>query len=80
MADETPLHAILVLSSFAPETMAAGLLRVVSGDESFGQVIATNKNNTVVLVSQPADSDGAIYVFVRGTESGSLSLSQKIVR
>ena len=50
----------------------------VSGDESFGQVIATNKNNTVVLVSQPTDSDGAIYVFVRGTESGNLRFSQKI--
>ena len=34
-----------------------------SSDESFGQVIAVNKNNTVVLVSQPTDSDGAIYVF-----------------
>ena len=49
-----------------------------SSDESFGQVIAVNKNNTVVLVSQPTDSDGAIYVFIRGTESGSLRFSQKI--
>ena len=49
-----------------------------SSDESFGQVIAVNKNNTVLLVSQPTDGDGAIYVFVRGTESGSLRFSQKI--
>jgi len=49
-----------------------------SGDESFGTVIAANKQNSVVIVSQPTDEDGKIYVFTRGTESGSLRLFQTI--
>ena len=49
-----------------------------SGDLSFGTVIAANKQNTTVLVSQPTDSDGKIYVFNRGFESGTLVLKQII--
>jgi len=49
-----------------------------SGDESFGTVIAANKQNSTVLVSQPSDGDGKIFVFTRGTESGSLNLLQTI--
>jgi hypothetical protein len=49
-----------------------------SGDESFGTVIAANKQNSTLLVSQPTDGDGKIYVFIRGTESGLLRLSQVI--
>ena len=49
-----------------------------SGDESFGTVIAANKQNSIVLVSQPSDGDGKIYVFSRGSESGSLKLLQTI--
>ena len=49
-----------------------------SGDESFGTVIAVNKQNTTVIVSQPTEDDGKIYVFTRGTESGTLNLSQTI--
>ena len=50
----------------------------ISGDESFGTVIAANKQNSTVLVSQPTDEDGKIYVFTRGSESGTLSLAQII--
>ena len=49
-----------------------------SGDLSFGTVIAANKQNTTVLVSQPTDGDGKIYVFNRGFESGTLVLKQII--
>ena len=49
-----------------------------SGDESFGTVIAANKQNSIVLVSQPSDGDGKIYVFSRASESGSLKLLQTI--
>jgi len=49
-----------------------------SGDQSFGTVIAANKQNSTVLVSQPSDGDGKIYVFTRGSESGSLILVQII--
>lgn len=49
-----------------------------SGDLSFGTVIAANKQNSTVLVSQPTDGDGKIHVFTRGSESGSLILKQII--
>ena len=49
-----------------------------TGDESFGRVIAVNKQNTTLLVSQPDDGDGKIYVFTRGSESGALRLNQII--
>ena len=48
------------------------------GDTSFGTVIAVNQNNTVLVVSQPNVSDGQLYVFTRGSESGTLRLLQII--
>ena len=49
-----------------------------SGDVSFGQVLSANKNNTILLVGQPDENDGQIYVFSRGTESATLKLIQVI--
>ena len=49
-----------------------------SGDVSFGQVLSANKNNTILLVGQPDENDGQIYVFSRGTESATLRLIQVI--
>ena len=49
-----------------------------SGDVSFGQVLSANQNNTILLVGQPDENDGQIYVFSRGTESATLKLIQII--
>ena len=49
-----------------------------TNDQSFGTVIASNQQNSTVLVSAPSDGDGKIYVFTRGSESGTLRLSQII--
>ena len=49
-----------------------------SNDTSFGTVVSSNKNNTTMIVSQPDEGDGKLYVFTRPSESAQFRLFQTI--
>lgn len=47
-------------------------------DTQFGKSISANNNNTLLAISAPTESEGKIYVYEKGTETGQYSLLQII--